>query len=167
MYLEIKSFIKDILKRTAIELIVTLLVLVVTTIGAGIWAFLDFQGFTKSLNLEMPLWGVLIIIILLMLVYSICVLWLKNSWKNYKSDAYMGITFSWEYDKDYKIDSLNVYCPHCGIKMNGVTDMDAPAVVFGYTNYYKCPICKEEYDFSEDVFINIIETNIEKKKKKI
>ncbi|WP_204506222.1 hypothetical protein [Phocaeicola plebeius] len=165
--LEIKSFIKDILKKTAIELIVTLLVMVVTTIGGGIWALVDFQGFTEFFNLAIPLWGVLTIIILLMLVYSICVLRLKNSWKSYKSDTYLGITFSWEYDKNYNIDSLNVYCPQCGIKMNGVTDIDAPIVVFGHANYYRCPVCKVECNYSEDIFINRIKTNIEKKKKKI
>ena len=52
--LEIKSFIKDILKKTAIELIVTLLVMVVTTIGGGIWALVDFQGFTEFFNLAIP-----------------------------------------------------------------------------------------------------------------
>ena len=65
------------------------------------------------------------------------------------------------------IDSLNVYCPQCGIKMNGVTDIDAPIVVFGHANYYRCPVCKVECNYSEDIFINRIKTNIEKKKKKI
>lgn len=167
MSVNIKAFIKDILKKTTVELVVLLLVTVITSIVGIVWALIDWQSFIDFFNLRIPLWEVFLIIVLLILTYIAFVLWTKNSWKNYKSDVIFGTKLSWEYDKYGNIDSFNVYCPKCGIKMNSVTNIDNPFVPLGFANYYRCPNCNTKFEYSEDLLNNTIETRIEKKKKKI
>lgn len=167
MDLKIKDFINNVLKGTAIELIVKLLVGLILLGGSFVWALIDLQSLIDFFNLKMPLWEVLIIFVLLIVAYWIYKLRLKNSWKNYKSDIYSGIKFSWEYEEKGRIKSLKVFCPKCGIKMNGVIKEEKISWGHTFCDYYRCPICNKKTDFGENALVSIIEANIEKKKRRI
>lgn len=167
MNVKVKDFINNILKGTAIELIVNLFGGIILLGGSFVWALIDLQSLIDFFNFRIPLWEVLIILVLLIIAYWIYKLRLNNSWKNYKSDIYLGIKFSWEYEEKGRIKSLKVFCPKCGNKMNGVVNMDKISWGHTFCDHYRCPICNENYDLGEDTFVSIIETNIEKKKRKI
>lgn len=167
MGINIMAFIKDILKKTTVELVVLLLATIISSLVGVVWALIDWQSFIDFLSFSIPLWAVLIFIILIVLIYCVIIQCSKNSWKSYKSDKYLGIKFTWEYGEKGKITSLKVFCPKCNTKMNGVINIDKIGWGNNCSEHYKCSICKEKYDVSEAVFMNIIETNIEKKKKKI